>query len=283
MDLAFSLASASPIIWQAGKLASGSAVAEESDFPLFLKTEHSCGGEGVTMARNAAELDRELKFRSSSNLKRRLYSCAKRVIEGISFAAEKTHPESTVVRLVENREMDDIAMAMTTALGCSGFVSFDFMLDEKHGRAALIEMNPFCVGSSHLGGLFGHDICGALVSELSGLPAPQPLRSSEKKVVALFPKELERDPSNTYLHSPNVLHYVPTDEYALIEAYLERLTKLYPSRVDEIFEVVRREVGMGPPATRYIPIAEAFPATINLSVKCSRLLRIQVIQLEFTD
>jgi biotin carboxylase len=147
-----------------------------------------------------------------------------------------------VVRLVENREMDDITIAMTAALGCSGFVSYDFMLDEKTGRAALIEMNPRCVGSCHLGGLFGHDICGALVSELSGLPAPQPLRSLEKKFVALFPKELERDPGSPYLHSSKVLHDVPGEESALIDAYLKHLTKLHPSQAAKIFEVVQRDV-----------------------------------------
>ncbi|MGO8913878.1 MAG: hypothetical protein ACLQDM_31785 [Bradyrhizobium sp.] len=288
MDMASQVGIRKPHHWQASKLRGEGAVPEESDFPLFLKEEHSCGGVGVTIACNAAELGRELKSRSSPGLKRRLSSWAKqfflypmagfrgapevdvliqscaagvpafrtvaawngRVIAGVSFAAERIHPEpagaSTVVRLVENREMDEIAIAMTAALGCSGFLSFDFMLDEKHGRASLIEMNPRCVGSCHLGGLFGNDICGALVSELSGSPAAQPLRLSERKIVALFPKELERDPSSAYLHSPNVLHDIPSDEPALIDAYLQRLTKLYPSQVGAIFEVVQRDVRMRP-------------------------------------
>jgi predicted ATP-grasp superfamily ATP-dependent carboligase len=290
MDVASQLGIHKPHHWQASKLAGGHAVPEESDFPLFLKTEHSCGGHGVTIARNAAELGRELRSRSFPSLKRRLSSWAKRflypmagfragsqadvliqssapgvpafrtvaawngrVIAGVSFAAERIHPEptgaSTVVRLVENREMDDIAITMTAALGCSGFVSYDFMLDEKNGRAALIEMNPRCVGSCHLGGLFGHDICGALVAELSGSPAPQQLGLSKKKLVALFPKELERDPSSGYLHSPNVLHDVPGDEPALIEVYLRRIAKLHPSQVDAILEIVQCEVRKRPGQT----------------------------------
>jgi ATP-grasp domain len=175
-----------------------------------------------------------------------------RVIAGVSFAAERIHPEptgaSTVVRLVENREMDDVAAAMTAALGCSGFVSYDFMLDEDQGRAALIEMNPRCVGSCHLGGLFGHDICGALVAELSGSSAPRPHGLSTTKLVALFPKELERDPNSPYLRSSNVLHDVPRDDPALITAYLRRLTKLHPSRADAILEIVERSLA-GPQST----------------------------------
>jgi hypothetical protein len=284
MEVAAQIGAHKPRHWQASKLARGGAVPEEADFPLFIKTEHTCGGDGVMIARNAAQLGRELRSRRSPGLKRRLSSWAKhflcsmagfrgaskadaliqssasgvpafrsvaawngRVIAGVSFAAERIHPEptgaSTVVRLVENREMDDIAAAMTVALGCSGFVSFDFMLDEKHGRATLIEMNPRCVGSCHLGGLFGQDICGALVAELSQSPARQPLGISDKKLVALFPKELERDPSSGYLHSSNVLHDVPGDEPALVEAYLQRLTKLHPSQADSILEIIQCEVG----------------------------------------
>jgi hypothetical protein len=134
----------------------------------------------------------------------------------------------------------DTAAAMTAALGCSGFVSYDFMLDEEQGRASLIEMNPRCVGSSHLGRQFGHDICGALVAELAGSSAPKQLNPPTTKLVALFPKELERDPSSPYLHSLNVLHDVPRDDPDVISAYLRRLTELHPSRAQAIVETVQR-------------------------------------------
>ncbi len=256
-------------------------VREGWDFPLFLKTEHSCGGDGVSIAHHATELGRQLNSTRSPPLKRRLTSWAKRflcpmagfqgaaeagvliqsfapgvpafrtvaawngrVIAGMSLAAERIHPErtgaSTVVRLVENREMDDTAAAMTAALGCSGFVSYDFMLDEEQGRASLIEMNPRCVGSSHLGRQFGHDICGALVAELAGSSAPKQLNPPTTKSVALFPKELERDPNSPYLHSLNVLHDVPRNDPDVIAAYLRRLTELHPSRAQAIVETVHR-------------------------------------------
>jgi len=113
-----------------------------------------------------------------------------RVIASVCFVAEQTHPAlsgaSTIVRHIENEEMDRASATMTAALGCSGFVSYDFMLDRETGRAALIEMNPRSVSSTHLGAVFGRDICGAFAAELSGapLPAAQPVQMTA--AVALF-------------------------------------------------------------------------------------------------
>jgi predicted ATP-grasp superfamily ATP-dependent carboligase len=94
------------------------------------------------------------------------------------------------VRHIENDEMERAAAIMTAALGCSGFVSFDFMLDPDTGRAVLIEMNPRSITSSHLGGLFGYDICGALAGHLMGTPLPPEKPGLTPATVALFPKEL---------------------------------------------------------------------------------------------
>jgi predicted ATP-grasp superfamily ATP-dependent carboligase len=166
-----------------------------------------------------------------------------RVIAGVSFAAECIHPKptgaSTVVRPVNNREMEDIAVAVTAELGCSGFVSYDFMLDEEQGRATLIEMNPRCVGSCHLGKLFGHDVCGALIAYLTGAVVPERSALSSAQRVALFPKELERDPSSGYLQSSETFHDVPHSEPALIAAYLRRLVDLHPARANEIIKIVQ--------------------------------------------
>jgi ATP-grasp domain-containing protein len=281
MELASQLGVRKPYHCQVTNVAAAFIVGEGWDFPLFLKTEHSCGGDGVTIAHHVTELRRQLNSARAPPLRRRLTSWAKRflcpmagfqgaaegsvliqsfapgvpafrtvaawngrVIAGVSFAAERIHPErtgaSTVVRLVENHEMDDTAAAMTAALGCSGFVSYDFMLDEEQGRASLIEMNPRCVGSSHLGRQFGHDICGALVAELAGSSAPKQLNPPTTKLIALFPKELERDPSSPYLQSLNVLHDVPRDDPDVISVYLRLLTELHPSRAEAITVTVQR-------------------------------------------
>ena len=264
-------------------------VLDDWAFPLFLKTEHSCGGDGVTAVKDRAQLLRELAAKNARSRKRRLVSRVKnvlrsragfesssddeiivqsfapghpafrtvaawngRILAGVSFAAERIHPEptgaSTVIRFIEHPEMDETAAAITAALGCSGFVSFDFMLDDERGHATLIEMNARCVGSCHLGGLFGRDICGALVAELAGSSASQPSEITKPKLVALFPKELERDPASPYLSSSEVLHDIPQNEPALLEAYERHLAKLHPSQPSSIHSFIER-AGNGSPAS----------------------------------
>jgi hypothetical protein len=170
-----------------------------------------------------------------------------RVLAGASFAAERIHPEptgaSTVVRFLENREMEETVAAMTAALGCSGFLSFDFMLDEERGHATLIEMNPRIVGSCHLGSLFGHDLCGALVAKLTGASAPGDKRISKPKLIALFPKELQRDCDSAYLQSPEVWHDVPSGEINLVTSYMGLLKKLYPAQINSIRQIVEKSLG----------------------------------------
>jgi biotin carboxylase len=283
MQAASRLGIRKPKHWDAANLVAGETAPHPSDFPVFLKMEHTCGGAGVRIVRSENELVREMRSVNSLSPPKRLSSWAKRflqaiagfqrysgdgvlvqsfadgipafrtvatwkgrVVAGLSFAAEKIDPEltgaSTVVRRIENPEMNEAAAAVTASLGCSGIVAFDFMLDERRDRATLIEMNPRSVGSCHLGGLFGSDICGALVSQLTGSLAPLRPRVSDSRLVALFPKELERDPCSQYLHSPDVLHDIPVDEPEVIEAYLARLTRLHPSQAEMIKQIIQREV-----------------------------------------
>ena len=171
------------------------------------------------------------------------------VISSACFAAEQVYPTpsgaSTVVRYIENDEMDRTSAAMTAALGCSGFVSFDFMLDQKTNRAALIEMNPRGVSSTHLGALFGRDICGAFAAKLSGEPRPAPQPVQMATAVALFPKELERDPNSPYLQSPYVMHDVPEDDPALTKAYLRLLTAVHPAQANNFARLAAKRLPGG--------------------------------------
>ena len=119
------------------------------------------------------------------------------------------------------------------------------MLDRETGRAALIEMNPRSVSSTHLGAIFGRDICGAFAAELSGapLPAAQPVQMTA--AVALFPKELERDPNSPYLQSPHIIHDVPKDDPALVEAYLRLLTAVHPAKANDFAWLATRHLPAG--------------------------------------
>lgn len=274
MDLAANLGVYKPAHCEAVSIGMALLAAESWGFPLVVKGEHTCGGRGVVIVRGAAELVAKLTPVSTAWQQRLKFSAKKalfqfagfgagpmsgtmiqsfvmgtpafrtlaawkgRVIEGVSFAAEQMHPTptgaSTVVRHIENDEMNRTAAKMTAALGCSGFVSFDFMLDQETGRAALIEMNPRSITSTHLGALFGRDVCGAFTAELLGNRPPAPRPAKTEAAIALFPKELERDPDSKYLKSPDVIHDVPNDDPLLVAAHLRRLRAAFPRKAESL-------------------------------------------------
>ena len=162
------------------------------------------------------------------------------VLESLCFVAERIHPvptgSSTMIRHVEHAGMQEAAARVTAALGCSGFVSFDFMLEPERDQAYLIEMNPRPIGSVHLGALFGRDLCAALARWLrSESGAPVAAKAEKNLVVALFPKELERDPESFKAGIPaDILHDVPWRDRDVVEAYIRRLCEIHPKHRDEI-------------------------------------------------
>ncbi len=166
------------------------------------------------------------------------------VLAGVSFAAEQVHPAptgpSTMVRFVENAEMEETTRRLVAGLGCSGFVSLDFMLDERTGRAALIEINPRPIGTTHLGRLFGHDPCAPLLALMAGeAPLAVACQPSENRSIALFPKEIERDPSNLRrLLTDGVFHDVPYSEPAVMAMYLQRLRRRHPKDFAAICQAI---------------------------------------------
>jgi len=251
------------------------AAARQWGYPVVVKTEHSSGGVGVSIARNANELAKRLAAIEAGDRLRKIRQPIKRwvyrqagfrtgpgaptiiqsfvdgvpafrtvaawqgrVLAGASFVAVQVNPEptgaSTVVRHVENSSMNQAVIQMVSALECSGFVSFDFVLEMESGRASVIEMNPRSIGTTHLGRLFGADICGALVRVVSGGRAPMVSPQLTTELVALFPKELERNSNSPYLKSTTVYHDVPVDNPRLMSIYLRRVKKLNPG-FDESF------------------------------------------------
>jgi hypothetical protein len=158
------------------------------------------------------------------------------VLAGASFLAERVHPAptgaSSVVRHIEHPEMETAVRRMVQRLGCSGFASFDFMLDEVDQAAYLIELNPRPIGTTHLGRLFGHDIVGALLTRLDGgFVVTNATNAQPDRLVAMFPRELERDPlALGRLRSGAILHDVPHDDPGVLAAYVQRLSRIHPGR-----------------------------------------------------
>jgi len=244
--------------------------AADLGFPLMLKREGTCGGSGVMLVRDEAELARafhaaERKARVKRAMRRlfgfrafddgsaltlqafvtgglamRTVACeAGHVLAGMSFAADRLDPpvtgSSTVIRPVDNAEMDEAARRLVAALGCSGFVSFDFLLS-RDGRATLIEMNARPVGSGHLAARFGYDLYGAWLKRFPGFSVSES-RSLEEapRSVALFPKEMQRDPESPCLQpGTDHLHDIPWDEPRIVASYRDRLMLRHPGHADAI-------------------------------------------------
>ena len=243
--------------------------ATELGYPVLLKREQTCGGRGVTLVEDGEALskafraaDRKAKAKHwarrlvglatsvdppltlqahvPGTLTLRTVACREgRVLAGMTFAAERLDPpltgSSTVIRPIENVEIDNAVTLLVAALGCSGFVSFDFLASPT-GPSYLIEMNARAVGSGHLGVRFGHDIYGRWLAQFQALSAraSDPPRVDPARLIALFPKELQRDPLSAFL-SPNAhFHDVPWDEPRVIAAYRDRLIRRHPAQAELI-------------------------------------------------
>ena len=74
----------------------------------------------------------------------------------------------------------------------TGFLGFDFMIEDATGDAYLIECNPRPIQVCHLGSRIGADLCGALAARLrqAAPPSQTAIRAEE---IALFPQEWQRD------------------------------------------------------------------------------------------
>ena len=154
-----------------------------------------------------------------------------------------------MVRPLVHPEIEVATSRLVAALGCSGLVSFDFIVAEG-GTAYLIEMNARPVGSGHLGVLFGCDLYGAYLSQFPGFhdAAPPVMPSQAARAVALFPKEMMRDPNSPDLvPNADVYHDVPWHEPAVVEHYDAMLTQRHPQAADAIKRQIRRARSPGSP------------------------------------
>jgi hypothetical protein len=123
---------------------------------------------------------------------------------------------ATVVKLIQNTEMQEAAEKIIGRLNLSGFQGFDFVFDGSTGNPYLIEMNPRVTQAGHLTLGAGRDIPAALYGTLTGeLVRPAPILT-DNDTIAYFPQEWLRDPASSFLKS--AYHDVPWDEPDLVRA-----------------------------------------------------------------
>jgi glutathione synthase/RimK-type ligase-like ATP-grasp enzyme len=93
---------------------------------------------------------------------------------------------SSVVEIGAHPAMEEMSRRMIAALGMSGFVGFDFMIERTSGRPILLECNPRPIQIGHLGDRIGVDLAEALAGALTGRPA-RDIHAERTIDVALFP------------------------------------------------------------------------------------------------
>ena len=143
------------------------------------------------------------------------------VLAGLSVEVLQTlHPNgpASVVRLLENDEMEGAVVKMVRRLGLSGFAGFDFMVD-RAGKAYLLEMNMRPTQIAHLAFDSSTDLIGTLSGWLLGQKTAPVPPCPPSQAIALFPEGIARAVSNPQFHSTH--HDVPKHLPQLVEAYGE--------------------------------------------------------------
>jgi hypothetical protein len=134
---------------------------------------------------------------------------------------------ATVVRLVQNEEMERAARKLAQKFMLNGFHGLDFVIEHQTVAAYLIELNPRCTQLGHLRLPLQGDLAGAMSAKLSNEPAtaPEPEDCIRGNTIAFFPQAFNWNPNSPYLRS--AYHDVPWDQPSLLR---ELLRDAWPDR-----------------------------------------------------
>jgi len=161
------------------------------------------------------------------------------VLASITVEVLRTTGETgaaSVVRLIENEEIEMASCRLAKKLMLHGFHGLDFMIargDDEHPRGAayLIELNSRCTQLGHLnlhgrGDLAGH--LSNMMFDAIGAKAPSLNTTRELfkgETVALFPQAVRTNPNNPYIKTG--YHDVPAGQPALVQ---ELMQEIWPHR-----------------------------------------------------
>jgi hypothetical protein len=129
---------------------------------------------------------------------------------------------ATVVRLVNNEEVEQAARLLARKFNLNGFHGLDFMIQEGTGAPYLIELNPRCTQLGHLRQASQGDLAGMIAARL-GEPNPvdEPANLDDfvqGSTIAFFPQTFTWNPKSSYIRSG--YHDVPWTEPALLRDLL---------------------------------------------------------------
>ncbi|HVY13601.1 MAG TPA: hypothetical protein VHB27_00135, partial [Rhodopila sp.] len=104
------------------------------------------------------------------------------------------------------------------ALGLSGLIGFDFMIEAATGNAYMIEMNPRNTPICAVRLNPPHDLAEALVARLANRSLRERPPRTERDIIVYFPDTWRRDPSSHFLRSG--YHDVPWEQPALVRTLM---------------------------------------------------------------
>ena len=131
------------------------------------------------------------------------------------LVADGTIGPPNVIRRIDDPEIDRATRAIAQHFGLSGIHGMDFIRD-RTGQVHLLEVNPRPTQGGTLAFGPGHDLPAALAACVAPSSTMRP--AIESDVVAIFPREWQRDPASPYLKSGH--HDVPWDDPAVLRASL---------------------------------------------------------------
>jgi formate-dependent phosphoribosylglycinamide formyltransferase (GAR transformylase) len=127
---------------------------------------------------------------------------------------------ASVMKLINNAEIETFAARIVKKLKLSGLHGFDFLLEEQTGLPYMIEFNPRATQVGHLTLGAGRDLPGAIHAAVTGTARRESPRLTDNPTIALFPQEFMRDPESPFLQSS--YHDIPRDEPELTRACLRQ-------------------------------------------------------------
>ena len=94
---------------------------------------------------------------------------------------------AAVIRLIENSQMSAAVKTIVRRLGLSGFAGFDFVIEDRTGKAFLIEINPRATQTCHLQLGMRRDLTAALCASVSGSPMAKRPSITAHHMIVLWP------------------------------------------------------------------------------------------------